>query len=122
MAGKLKTRLKETAVATATLRKARISPQKARLILDLIRGRQVEPAMQILQHSPKKAARLILPLLKSALVNAREQKNADVDKLWVTEAWADMGVSLRRYLPRAQGRATPIDKASAHITVVLGER
>jgi large subunit ribosomal protein L22 len=122
MPGKLTKRLNEEAVATATLRGVRISPRKARLVLDLIRGQQVEPALQILQYCPKKGAKIVSKLLKSALMNAKEHKGADVDRLWVTEAWANMGQSLRRFMPRAQGRATPIDKTSSHITLVLGEK
>ena len=109
-------------VTRATLKQIRMSPRKARLVIDLIRGKQVEPAMQILRFSPKKGARLAIKLLESAVANARERARADVDKLWVTQGWVDAGRTLKRYMPAAHGRATPVRKRSAHMTIVLGEK
>lgn len=109
-------------VAQATLKHVRVSPRKARLILGLIKGKQVEPAMQVLKFNPTKSAAAILKLLNSAVANATEKGGVDVDNLWVTEGWADMGRTLKRFRPRAQGRATPIRKRSSHITIQLGER
>jgi large subunit ribosomal protein L22 len=109
-------------VATATLRHVRISAQKARLVLNLVKGKQVEPALQILDFSPKKGAKLISKLLRSAIINAKERANADVDRLWITGGWVGMGRTIRRYMPRARGSASPIRKRSAHITLILGER
>lgn len=111
----------EGSSARATLRHVRISPRKVRLVVELIKGKQVEPALQILQHTPKKAARITEKLLKSAIANARENEGADVDKLWVTQGWVDMGKTMKRFIPRAQGRATPLRKRSSHITLVVGE-
>ena len=109
--------------ADSTLRQARISPRKMRWEIDLIRGKQIEPALQILTHSPRKSSRLALKLLKSAIANARsEALSLDVDKLWITEGFVNMGETIWRFMPRAQGRATPIAKRSAHITLVLAER
>jgi large subunit ribosomal protein L22 len=109
-------------VARATLKHIRLSPRKARLVIDLIRGKQVEPALQNLRFSPKKGAKLAYKLLESAVSNAREGARADVDRLWVTKGWVDAGRTLKRYMPAAHGRATPIRKRSSHMTIVLGEK
>ncbi len=108
--------------ATATLMHTRISAQKARLVLGLIRNKQVEPALRVLQYSPKKAARLVEKLLNSAVANAREHEGADIDRLWVTGAWANEGRTMKRFMPRSRGSADEIKKRSSHITVVVGER
>lgn len=108
--------------AHATLRHARISPRKARLVLEMIKGQQVEQALQILKYSPKKGARMIEKLLLSAVQNASEKGESDVDNLWVSGGHVNMAKTLKRWMPRAQGRATPIRKRAAHITVVVGER
>lgn len=107
-------------VASATLRHVRISPRKARLIVELIKGRQVEPALQMLKFSPKKGAVLARKVLLSAISNAREQGNVDIDSLWVTGGYVNMARVLKRYMPRARGRAAPITKRSAHITIQVG--
>lgn len=109
-------------VASATLRDVRISAQKARLVVNLIKGKEAERALDILQYSPKKGARLVFKLLKSAIANAREQKGVNVDTLVVVNGWADGGRTMKRYLPRARGSANMLHKRSSHITVVLGER
>ena len=123
MAKKTKNQVtKNSEVAAATLRHIRMSPRKARLVVDLIRGKQVEPALAILKFSPKKGAKLAHKLLESAIANAREQQRADVDTLWVTKSWVDEGRTLKRYMPAAHGRANPIRKRSSHMTIVLGEK
>jgi large subunit ribosomal protein L22 len=99
-----------------------MSPRKARLVIDLIRGKKVEPALNILRYSPKKGASFAKKLLESAIANAREQARADVDTLWVTAGWVNEGRTLKRYMPAAHGRATPIRKRSSHMTIVLGEK
>lgn len=104
-----------------SLNHVRISPQKCRLVIDLIKGRQVDDALNTLKFTPKKGARLTERLIRSA-VAAADQREMDLDKLWVSGGWVNMGVTLRRSMPRAQGRATPIRKRSSHITVVLEER
>lgn len=109
-------------VARASLTGVRMSPRKARYILDMIRGMQVEPALHVLQHNPRKGARVVEKLLQSAIANAREKSSVDIDDLWVTSCRADMGKTQRRFLPRAQGRATRIRKRSTHIHLGLGEK
>ena len=109
-------------VTRATLKQIRMSPRKARLVIDLIRGKQVEPALQILQFSNKKGAKFAHKLLQSAVANAREHARADVDRLWVTDGWVDEGQTLKRFMPAAHGRATPIRKRSSRMTIVLGEK
>ena len=121
MAGRVK-KEERNYVARATAARARISARKARLVLNLIKGQQVEPALNLLEHNPRQGAKIISKLLRSAIANARETAGADVDKLWVTGGWADMGKTLKRWLPRAHGRATPLRKKSSHITILLGER
>lgn len=108
-------------VSRATLRDARLSPRKARLVVDLIRGRQVEPARELLKFSPKKGATFTKKLLESAIANALQRGGVDVDSLWVIGAWVDEGRTMKRYMPAAHGRALPIRKRSSHITVVLGQ-
>ena len=112
----------EDGSASATLRHVRIGPRKLRLMINLIKGKQLEPAEQILKFSDKKSAAILLKVLNSAKFNARETKGLDLDKLWVTAGWVDMGRVMKRSLPRAQGRATPIRKRSSHVTVVLSEK
>lgn len=108
--------------ASATLRHVRISPRKLRLIINMVKGRQLAEAESVLKMSPHKGSKIILKLLDSAKHNAKDRKSLDVDRLWVTAGWVDMGRTLKRFMPRAQGRATPIRKRSAHVTVVVGER
>ena len=108
--------------AKAVARDIRISPQKARLIADLIRGKDVETAINTLRFMPKKGARIIRKLVESALANAGQNEAIDVDTLFVKTIFVDGGPMLKRIRPRAQGRATRILKRSSHITVVLDEQ
>ena len=112
----------EENTATASLKHVRMSSQKARMVVNLIRGKQVEPALQVLRYSPKKGSKLVEKLLRSAIANARERKGLNVDKLWVSQAWANAGPTMKRYMPRARGSADGIRKRSTHITVVVEER
>ena len=111
----------------AVLRMARVSPQKARLVADLIRGKRASEAQEMLKFTRKKSATLFLKLVESAVANAEHKAKAqngsvDIDNLYIQTITVDKGPSLRRWRPRAQGRATRIEKQTSHITVVLGER
>lgn len=111
----------------AILRFARVSARKARLVADLVRGQDVDQALEVLTFTPKKSAPLIKKLIESAMANAEFSAKAanssvDIDALYVKSIHVDQGATLRRFRPRAQGRATPIRKQTAHITVVLGSR
>jgi large subunit ribosomal protein L22 len=107
----------------AIARYVRITPRKARLVVDLVRGKNVENALDMLDVMPKKAARIVAKALRSALANA-EDRNAsvDVDRLYVKTAFVDEAPTFTRWSPRAHGRATPIIKRGSHITLVVDER
>ncbi len=108
--------------ARAITRNVRISPQKARLVADLICGKQVEEALLILRFTPKKAARILSKTLRSAIANATDIQHVDPDVLYVKRTYVDGGTTLKRFIPRAHGRATPIRKRTSHFTVVVDER
>ncbi|MBS1269893.1 MAG: 50S ribosomal protein L22 [Gammaproteobacteria bacterium] len=105
----------------ATSRFVRISPQKARLVCDQIRGLAVARALEILQFSPKKAAQLIKKTLESAIANAEHNEGADIDELKVTEICVNEGPTLKRWRARAKGRAGSIFKRTSHISVAVGD-
>ena len=106
----------------AKLSFARIGAQKARLVADLVRGKDVNEAVKILTFSEKKGARLMKKLIESALANAEQKKDIDLDNLFVKSIWVDMGPSMKRFRPRAQGRAFMVKKKMSHINVVLDEK
>jgi large subunit ribosomal protein L22 len=106
----------------AIARYVRVTPRKARLVVDLVRGKNVENALDLLDVLPKKAARIVAKTLRSAVANAEERSNVDVDRLYVKSAFVDQAPSWTRWSPRAHGRATPIQKRGSHITLVLDER
>lgn len=108
--------------ARAKLRYARLSPQKTRLVVDMVRGKGVQDALNILKFSPQKAAAIVSKLVSSAVANAEQKGVSDVDRLFVKAINVDQGPALKRFLPRAQGRATRIRKPTSHITVVLDEK
>lgn len=99
----------------------RISPQKARLVADVVRGMGVDQAITTLRFMPKKGAGIIKKVIESAVANATQDDQADVDNLFVKKIVIDGGPSLKRIRPRAQGRATGIIKRTSHITVVVDE-
>lgn len=106
---------------TASHKFARISPQKTRLVVDLIRGKRVADAMNILRFTRKRAAVLINQVLKSAVANA-DEKEADVKRLVVKECRIDPGPTMHRFQPKDRGRAFPIKKRSSHIIVTVDEK
>ncbi|MEG2377326.1 MAG: 50S ribosomal protein L22 [Clostridia bacterium] len=108
--------------AKAHLRYARISPRKVKIVVDLIRGKDVAAATAILANTPNIASELVIKLLKSAISNAEANHNMDVDKLYVSEVFACPGPVLKRIMPRAQGRAFRINKRTSHITLVVAEK
>lgn len=105
----------------ARLRGARITPQKARLVADQIRGLRVDKAINILAFSNKKAAHIIKKVLESAIANAEHNDGADVDELKVKTITVDEGPTMKRWLPRARGRANRIFKRTSHVTVTVEE-
>ncbi len=106
---------------TAILRTVRISPQKARLVADQVRGMPVERAVGLLKFSDKKAAHIIKKVVESAIANAENNAGADVDALTIATITVDEGPTLKRFMARAKGRGTRILKRTSHITVVVGE-
>jgi len=108
--------------AKAVARNVRIAPRKARVVIDLVRGKSVGEATNILTFTPKVAAEVILKVMKLAAANAEHNFQLDSGKLFVSEAYVDAGPTLKRWHPRAQGRMYPILKRSCHITVVVEER
>ena len=108
--------------ARAQLSYARIAPRKVQIVCDLIRGKDVTTAMAILQQTPKAASELLAKILKSAVANAENNHEMDPEKLYVSETYANPGPIIKRFRPRAQGRAHRINKRTSHITVVVKER
>ena len=103
----------------AKLRGARLSAQKARLVADQVRGRPVEDALNLLTYSSKKGADVIRKLLDSAIANAEHNEGADVDELKISEIYVDEGMTMKRIMPRAKGRADRILKRSCHISITV---
>ena len=105
----------------AVTRYVRIAPRKAGLVPELIKGRPVEEALTLLRFVPKKAARLVDKTLRSAVANAEQNPNIDVDTLYIKRIFVDGGPTMKRWRARAMGRATKIIKRTSHITVILDE-
>ena len=108
--------------ARAISRYVRISPRKVKIVVDLIRNKPVGVAMGILNNTPKAASEVLTKLLKSAMANAENNHNMNVDNLYVSEVFVCPGPILKRIMPRAQGRAFRINKRTSHITLVLKEK
>lgn len=105
---------------TAKLRGAAMSAQKVRLVADEVRGKSIERALDILTYSNKKGAVLVKKCLQSAIANAEHNNGLDIDKLRVSTIYVDEGITLKRVMPRAKGRADRISKRTCHITVKVG--
>ena len=108
--------------AKAHLKYARISPRKVQIVLDLIRGKDVATAMAILKNTPKSASEYLTKLLRSAVANAEHNFNMDASKLYVSECFVCPGPTLKRIMPRAQGRAYRILKRTSHVTIAVSEK
>ncbi|MBE9389055.1 50S ribosomal protein L22 [Vagococcus salmoninarum] len=108
--------------ARATAKTVRTSPRKTRLVIDLVRGKSVGEAISILKFSPNKAAGIIEKVLMSAVANAENNYDLDVENLVVSEAFVNEGPTMKRFRPRAKGSASPINKRTSHITVVVTEK
>ncbi len=107
--------------ARAVGRNIRIAPRKVRRVADTIRGQSVEQALTVLKSLPQRAAPLLAKVLKSALANAEHREMPDLESLRISRVTVDPGPSLKRFIPRAMGRATPIRKRTSHITIVVSK-
>ena len=107
--------------AKAIVKFVRISPRKAQQVIDLIRGKQVDEALSILKHAPRKSAPIVEKLVKSAIANAENNHEMSRENLVVSEIFANQGPTIKRFKPRAMGRATMIRKRTSHIGVTLKE-
>ena len=107
--------------AHATVKYVRISSRKVRIVINLIRGKKVDEALAILRFTPKSASPVVEKLLNSAIANAEHNMGLSRDTLYVAEIFANQGPSLKRFMPRAKGSASPILKRTSHITVILDE-
>ena len=125
------TRVKEKAAARkanadkrprATAKYIRVTPRKVKIVVDLIRGKQVDQALAILAYTPKSAAPVALKVLNSAIANAENNLEMDRSSLYVAEAYANQGPTLKRYWARSHGRADMIKKHTSHITIVLDQK
>ncbi len=108
--------------ARAVARFVRMAPRKLRLVMDAIRGHDVQEALNILRFTPKRAARTIEKVLRSAMANAENNLRLSTAELFIATGCVDKGPTMYRYLPRAQGRASKIHKRLSHITIVVRER
>ena len=106
---------------TATLRGVRLSAQKGRLVADMIRGKPVDQAINILAYTPKKGAALMRKLLESAIANAEHNNGADIDELKVTTIYVEKGPVLKRFQARAKGRGNRVLKHTCHIYLTVGD-
>lgn len=108
--------------AKACAKHIRISPRKARQVVDLVRGKNIDEAYAILQFTPHKGSDIVKEVIKSAVANAEHNYEMDTEALFISSAFVDQGPSLKRYKPRSHGRADGIKKRTSHITIMVSER
>ncbi|GEK59727.1 MULTISPECIES: 50S ribosomal protein L22 [Marinococcus] len=108
--------------AKAVAKQIRIAPRKARLVIDLVRGRSVGEAIAILKNTPKSASPIVEKVINSAIANAEHNYEMEPENLYISQAFVDEGVTLKRFRPRAMGRASRINKRTSHITVIVEEK
>ncbi len=108
--------------AKAVARQVRVAPRKARLVVDLIRGKQVGEAFAILRNTPKAASPIVEKVLKSAIANAEHNYELEPNSLVVEKVFVDEGATMKRFRPRAMGRASKINKRTSHITIIVSEK
>ena len=106
----------------ATAKTVRIAPRKVRLVIDLIRGKDCKEALGILELTPNHAAEAVKKVVKSAMANATHNHPLDEEKLYIKECYANEGITIKRWMPRAKGSASQILKRTSHITVVVDEK
>lgn len=108
--------------ARAIAKFIRVSPRKARMVVDLVRGKKLEEALAILRYTPNKAAEAVTKVVKSAAANAEHNYEMDKEELVISQIFVDQGPSLKRVMPRAMGRADIIKRKTSHITVVVSDK
>lgn len=108
--------------AKSVARYVRIAPRKVRIVMDLVRGKSIPDALAILRFTPKAASPIIEKVLKSAVANAEHNYDMNSNNLYISQAFADQGPTIKRFRPRAQGRASRINKKTSHITIVVSEK
>jgi large subunit ribosomal protein L22 len=109
-------------IATARGRFLRVTPRKARLVIDLIRGKYTDEALSTLQFTPKRASKTVEKVLKSAIANAEQSADVNVDNLFISKATVDGGPALKRFRPAPMGRAVRVLRRTSHITIELDEK
>jgi large subunit ribosomal protein L22 len=108
--------------AKAVAKYVRVSPRKSRRVIDLIRGKDIGEAIGVLKNTPNKPAKIIEKVLNSAIANAENNHDMFVDELYVSKCFVDEGPTMKRFRPRAMGQASPINKRTSHVTVILEEK
>lgn len=113
--------MSEITSAKAVAKTVRIAPRKVRLVVDLIRGKKIGEAISILKFTPRSASPVVEKVLMSAVANAEHNYDLDIENLVVSEAFVNEGPTMKRFRPRAKGSASPINKRTSHITIVVSE-